>query len=62
MRVHIDYHVEVDGHFYSVPYQLVKHQLEVRLTYAIHKPHLPNSGLTVYRGISGEQFHGSSAS
>ena len=30
--------------------------------YAIHKPHLPNSGLTAYRGISGEQFHGSSAS
>ncbi|MCO3750518.1 IS21 family transposase, partial [Pseudomonas aeruginosa] len=31
-RVHIDYHVEVDGHYYSVPYQLVKKQLEVRLT------------------------------
>jgi len=31
-RVHIDYHVEVEGHYYSVPYQLVKHQLEVRLT------------------------------
>ena len=31
VRVHIDYHVEVDGHYYSVPYQLVKHQLEVRL-------------------------------
>ena len=32
VRVHIDYHVEVDGHYYSVPYQLVKKQLEVRLT------------------------------
>lgn len=31
-RVHIDYHVEVDGHYYSVPYQLVQRQLEVRLT------------------------------
>ncbi|MCO3750535.1 IS21 family transposase, partial [Pseudomonas aeruginosa] len=31
-RVHIDYHVEVDGHYYSGPYQLVKTQLEVRLT------------------------------
>jgi len=31
-RVHIDYHVEVDGHYYSVPYQLVQQQLEVRLT------------------------------
>ncbi len=31
-RVHIDYHVELDGHYYSVPYQLEKKQLEVRLT------------------------------
>lgn len=31
-RVHIDYHIEVDGHFYSVPYQLVKKQVEARLT------------------------------
>jgi transposase len=31
VRMHIDYHVEVDGHYYSVPYQLVKQQLEVRL-------------------------------
>jgi transposase len=31
-RVNIDYHIEVDGHYYSVPYQLVKHQLDVRLT------------------------------
>lgn len=31
-RVHIDYHIEVGGHYYSVPYQLVGQQLEVRLT------------------------------
>jgi transposase len=31
-RVHIDYHVEVDRHYYSVPYQLYKHELDVRLT------------------------------
>jgi transposase len=31
-RVNIDYHVEVDRHYYSVPYQLVKEQVEVRLT------------------------------
>jgi len=31
-RVHIDYHIEVDGHFYSVPYQLVGKQVEARLT------------------------------
>jgi len=32
VRVHIDYHVEVDGHYYSVPYALVKQPLEARLT------------------------------
>jgi transposase len=32
VRVHIDYHVEVDGHYYSVPYALVKQSLEVRLS------------------------------
>jgi transposase len=31
-RVNIDYHVEVEGHYYSVPYQLVKQQVDVRLT------------------------------
>ena len=30
--VNIDYHIEVDGHFYSVPYQLVRKKVEVRLT------------------------------
>jgi len=30
--VSIDYHVEVDGHYYSVPYQLVRQKVEVRLT------------------------------
>ena len=30
--VHIDYHVEVDRHYYSVPYQLIKKKVEVRLT------------------------------
>ncbi|WP_200176922.1 IS21 family transposase [Ectothiorhodospira shaposhnikovii] len=32
VRVHIDYHVEVDGHYYSVPHALVKKQLDARLT------------------------------
>lgn len=31
-RVNIDYHAEVDHHYYSVPYVLVKKQLDVRLT------------------------------
>ncbi len=32
VRVHIDYHVELVGHYYSVPYQLIKRQLDVRYT------------------------------
>lgn len=31
-RVNIDYHVDVLGHLYSVPYQLVRQPVEVRLT------------------------------
>ncbi|MFZ2542099.1 MAG: IS21 family transposase [Gallionella sp.] len=30
-RVNIDYHIEVDQHYYSVPFQLAKTQLDVRL-------------------------------
>ena len=32
VRVNIDYHVEIDGHYYSVPYQLVKKTLEARFS------------------------------
>lgn len=31
-RVNIDYHVEIENHYYSVPYQLVHQQVEVRIT------------------------------
>jgi transposase len=31
-RVHIDYHIEVDRYYYSVPYSLIKKQLDVRIT------------------------------
>ena len=31
-RVNIDYHIEVDHHYYSVPYQLIHQKVEVRLT------------------------------
>lgn len=31
-RVNIDYHIELEGHYYSVPYQLVKEQVELRMT------------------------------
>jgi transposase len=31
-RVNIDYHIEFDAHYYSVPHALVKHSVEVRYT------------------------------
>jgi len=31
-RVHIDYHIEVERHYYSVPHHLIKRQLDVRTT------------------------------
>jgi transposase len=33
-RVNIDYHIEIEGHYYSVPYPLVKEQVEAWLTTA----------------------------
>lgn len=30
-RVHIDYHIEVEGHYYSVPYSFARQQVDVRL-------------------------------
>jgi len=32
LRVNIDYHIEVDHNYYSVPYQLVRKQVDVRIT------------------------------
>ena len=31
-RVNIDYHVELDGHYYSVPHRLVRAEVELRIT------------------------------
>ena len=31
-RVHIDYHIEYDKHYYSVPHHLVKEQVEIQAT------------------------------
>jgi transposase len=34
-RVHIDYHVELFGHYYSVPYRLAREKVEIRYTQAV---------------------------
>ena len=30
LKVNIDYHIDIDGHYYSVPYQLVGQRVDVR--------------------------------
>ena len=32
VRVHLDYHVDIDQHYYSVPHPLIKKQLEAHIT------------------------------
>jgi transposase len=44
-KANIDYHVQVDWHFYSVPYALTQHQVEVRL--AAHTVELLHKGRRV---------------
>lgn len=34
-RVSIDYHIEIDNHYYSVPFQLLHERLDIRLTASI---------------------------
>ena len=31
-RVGLDYHVDIDGHYYSVPHRLIRQQIEARIT------------------------------
>jgi transposase len=57
-RVGIDYHVEVDAHFYSIPHRFARSEVEVRLTpptveillkgerIAAHRRGSPNHGHT----------------
>lgn len=52
-KVHIDYHVEVAGHYYSVPYQLVKQELEVRVT--AHTVELFHRGVRVASHVRSDQ-------
>lgn len=53
-RANIDYHVSLDGHYYSVPYQLVHHEVELRFSATVveifHKGQRVASHLRSYRG------------
>jgi transposase len=47
-RVHIDYHVEVGGHYYSVPHSLIKRELDVRITLTAIECFLNNQRVAVH--------------
>jgi len=53
VRVHVDYHVEVAHHYYSVPYQYCKQELDCRMTSTLiqcfYKSKLIASHVRVYR-------------
>ena len=61
--VNIDYHVELDGHYYSVPYQLVHHAVELRFTATVveifHQGRRVASHLRSYQrgGFTTDQAH-----
>jgi len=38
-KVNIDYHIEVDHHYYSVPFRLLREKLDVRLTTTVEAFH-----------------------
>lgn len=53
-RVNIDYHVELDGHFYSVPYQLRSKSVDMRITSTTLEVLSANKRVAVHL-VSGKQ-------
>jgi transposase len=47
--VNVDYHIAVDDHYYSVPYQLVKERVDVRLTSRVVEIFLKNRRVVLHK-------------
>lgn len=47
-QVHIDYHVEVEEHYYSVPHSLIRRKLDVRITATTIECFLNNERVAVH--------------
>ncbi|UVL01692.1 hypothetical protein [Pseudomonas sp. B21-047] len=58
----VDFRKSIDGLTALVELDIKVAVFDPVLLSAIHEPHLPPDGASIYRCISGEQFHGSSAS
>jgi transposase len=56
-RVGVDYHVDVDGHFYSVPYRFAREQIEVRLTARTVEVFFKGERIAVHMRTSGNGKH-----
>jgi transposase len=56
-RVGLDYHVDIDRHYYSVPYRHAREQVEVRLTARTVEIFLRGERIAIHRRISGNGQH-----
>jgi transposase len=56
-RVGLDYHVEVEAHFYSVPYRFARREVEVRLTPRTVEVFLKGERIAAHLRSSGNHRH-----
>jgi transposase len=56
-RVGVDYHVEVEAHFYSVPYRFARREVEVRLTPRTVEVFLKGERIAAHLRSSGNHHH-----
>ena len=56
-RVGIDYHVDVEGHFYSVPHRFARSEVEVRLTGRTVEIFIKGERIAAHRRMSGNYAH-----
>ena len=55
--VGVDYHVELEGHFYSVPYRFARSEVEVRLTPRVVEIFLKGERIAAHLRASGNHRH-----
>ena len=56
-RAGLDYHIDVDGHYYSVPYRFAKEELSVRLTMRMVEVFRKGERIAVHLRNSGNHKH-----
>jgi transposase len=56
-RVGVDYHVEVEAHFYSVPYRFARREVEVRLTPRTVEVFLKGERIAAHLRSTGNHHH-----